>query len=158
MAIKTLYVFLGLIIGVSSSLVLNYVDASFFTGLSSVEIIEEQQDALKYTGNYVSDVTDPNTQVHTYEAPCKGFYIIEKTDTDIVSTGFGDLAEQYTYTEKITYVDTQISSSTKETEIIDIEPVATDTPTTNDNEVLPPDNIILVPDTAIDASSLDIGL
>jgi len=68
-------------------------------------ILEEQADALKWTGEYYTDVSDPDLQVHTYTKLCKGFVVIEQTGSKIISTGFGDLAEEYTYVEDKPIVD-----------------------------------------------------
>jgi len=71
--------------------------------LSSTEValIQESQDySLKFTGDYFSDVKDPNLTINTYETVCKGYYIRHETDTEIEYIGYGDLANEYTYTEQ----------------------------------------------------------
>lgn len=62
-------------------------------------IIENDQEVvLKRTGQYFTDVSNPQFTVNTYERSCKGYYTIEETDDEIIYTGYGDLANEYTYT------------------------------------------------------------
>jgi len=74
-------------------------------------ILEEQADALKWTGEYYTDVSNPDLQVHTYTTLCKGFVVIEQTGSKIISTGFGDLADEYTYVEDKPIGDSVASTS-----------------------------------------------
>lgn len=74
-------------------------------------ILEEQADALRWTGEYYTDVSDPDLQVHTYTTLCRGFVVIEQTGSKIISTGFGDLADEYTYVEDKPIVDSIASTS-----------------------------------------------
>jgi len=60
-------------------------------------IEEDQKQALKFTGEYFTDHTNPQFTINTYETICKGYYTIRETDTSYEYIGYGDLAEQYTY-------------------------------------------------------------
>jgi len=65
------------------------------------DLIDEQQSALRFTGDYFSDVSNPQFTVNTYETICKGYYTIENTGTELIYKGYGDLADEYTYVEQI---------------------------------------------------------
>ena len=110
------YITLGIIMGSSLTVVLNSVDAQVkLSDLSTLDLIDEQNYALKYTGMYVSDVSDSKYTVNTYETLCKGFYTVKDTGDSYIYTGYGDLADLYTYTLKhdpVVMVDLSVSSST----------------------------------------------
>jgi len=74
-------------------------------------IIEsDQESAMKYTGMY-QPVYNDLVQVFTYETICKGFYTVEDNGVSIKYTGFGELADQYTYTvDKV--IKSKVSTST----------------------------------------------
>lgn len=92
-------------------------------------IQSDQESAMKYTGMY-QPVYNDLVQVFTYETICKGFYTVEDNGVSIKYTGFGELADQYTYTvDKV--VKSEISTSTpiKDEKIItDIIDISTITP------------------------------
>jgi len=108
---NTFYVFLGLALGISLSLILN---AAYAQTVSS-DILQEQVYAEKYTGDY-QPVYEKEYQVYTYETICKGFYVLQDDGTTLTSIGYGDLAELYTYTTDTLKVDLQekIASTTDE--------------------------------------------
>jgi len=77
--------------------------ASVFSALTTTELslIEtEQEYAEKYTGGYYPDMVSKELQIHTYETICKGFYIRHETPNEVEYIGYGDLKDQYTYTEQ----------------------------------------------------------
>jgi len=89
--------------------------------------LDSQQYVLfKQTGEYFSDVSNPQFTINTYETLCKGYYTIETTPTETIYTGYGDLPDEYTYTIKTT--DSKASSTP-----IDIEPIITEPPISSDN-------------------------
>jgi len=90
---------LGLLVG---SLIAIYANASL---LDPLNIQDEQELAKKLTGMYVSDVSDKNFQIHTYETLVKGYYTVEDTGDSLRYTGYGLLADQYTYTTYYTPAD-----------------------------------------------------
>lgn len=75
--------------------------------------LEEEQEIYKERfGTYFSDTSDKDLQIHTYEAPCSGWYTEEKiTDTQIRYDGYGDLSDNYTYVKNIS-VSTDTTTST----------------------------------------------
>jgi len=97
------------------------------TTTEELKIIENQTDALKWTGEYQTDVSNPNLQIHTYTKLCKGFYIIEQTPTQTIYTGYGDLNQEYTYAinkpDKTNEISTTTKQTTDETEIPIIDPL-----------------------------------
>jgi len=71
--------------------------------LSSTELAlvqEAQEYSQKFTGDYFSDVKDPLNTINTYETICRGYFIRHETQTAIEYIGYGDLANEYTYTEQ----------------------------------------------------------
>jgi hypothetical protein len=84
---------------------------SFFMGvfivgqvfaLTSTEkniIQSEQEFYFDKENKYYSDTSNPDLIVNTYEAPCKGYFIVEENDTEYKSTGFGPLSDNYTFTQ-----------------------------------------------------------
>jgi len=74
-------------------------------GVLSSELIRDQAESLAKTGNY-EQINTNNFKVHTYETLCKG-YIVENIHADKIEyIGYGDLADEYTYT-----IDTRVSPS-----------------------------------------------
>jgi len=69
--------------------------------ISPNNIRSVQTDMKQKTGEYFYDVSDPEFQVYTYKTECSGYFTVQKTLTDVIYKGYGDLASQYTYTEKI---------------------------------------------------------
>jgi len=93
--------------------------------LTSIEadiIQADQESAMKYTGTF-QPVYNDLVQVFTYETICKGFYTVEDNGVTINYTGFGELADEYTYTIEKPIVN-KVASTTDEkiisTDIIDI--------------------------------------
>jgi len=129
---NTFYVFLGLVIGVSFSLLLNSVYALSTTEISTIS--DEQNTLLKYTGAY-NPIVDygKGISINTYESICTGYYIVEETETAFRSVGFGDLADQYTYSYDKPIIDKTPSTTTE---------IVVDTVT----DTIVPDNIILTPE------------
>jgi len=117
---NTFYLFLGLVLGLSFALILNTSYAQFS------DIIQEQVYAEKYTGSY-QPVYETDFQVFTYETLCKGFYIITDDGVEKTVTGYGDLAELYTYTQPTEKVDLSLVKASTTNETLDIIPVF-DTP------------------------------
>jgi len=106
---KPLYALLGLCVGLSTGYYVNTVSA---LTLSEKTLIKaEQEYADKFTGFYYP-VYDGPIKVFTYEKLCKGFYTVEDNGVDITYTGFGDLADQYTFKQKSYKVDTTLLSTT----------------------------------------------
>jgi len=110
---KIIYIFIGIVMTVPMS----FVMAQLKTDLEV-----EQEIVLDKTGEYFSDVSNPNYTINTYETVCKGYYIIEVTDTEIIQTGYGDLANEFTKTELRT--NSKISTTSPDIVIpIDPEPI-----------------------------------
>jgi len=106
------YAFIALIVGGSLSAVGSSVYA--LTTTERNDIIDKQSAALEFTGSY-QPVYDDLVKVFTYETLCKGFYAVEDNGTIIKYTGFGDLAENYTYeTESPYYKQDIVATSTKD--------------------------------------------
>jgi len=104
------YILLGFVLGGSLLAVGSSISALTLSERDSV--ISEQESALKFTGTY-QPVYDDLVKVYTYESLCKGFYTIEDNGVTIKYTGFGDLADQYTYeTESTTIQKDTISTTT----------------------------------------------
>jgi len=103
------------------------------------DIAVDQEYALKYLGMYDPIIDyDKDIKINTYEGICKGYYVVEESDTAIRSYGFGDLADEYTYVIDKPYVEQGISTTT--------DPVLEADKTTNDNSTeIYPDNAIIVP-------------
>jgi len=103
------------------------------------DIAVEQEYALKYLGMYDPIIDyDKNIKINTYEGICKGYYVVEETDTAIRSYGFGDLAENYTYLIDKPYAEQGIATST--------DPILGTDKITNDNSAeIYPANAIVVP-------------
>jgi len=108
---KIFYSIIGVTFGVSMAIVLNSVNA----GYDLSDVLQEQVYAEKYTGEY-QPVYEKDYQVYTYETICKGFYIVQDDGVTLTATGFGDLAEQYSYSTDTLKVDLQdkIASTTDE--------------------------------------------
>jgi len=81
---KTIYVFIGVLVGVFFSLTFNNTFAQFLS------LETEQDQYYKDTGEYISD---PENGVNTYTTLCKGYFVVD----EFGSTGYGDLKEDYTY-------------------------------------------------------------
>lgn len=96
------------------------------TSTEKALIQEEQTQASKYTGSY-QPVYDKPIQVFTYETICKGYYTVEKTADSIIYTGYGDLKDQYTHTEKLpqTKVEALVATTTNPIDEKTIDPVDT---------------------------------
>jgi len=90
-------------------------------------IVEEQATLKEFTGQFQTDLKNPDLQVHTYEAPCRGFVIIEETPTQTIHMGYGDLSAEYTYTIDKPVYETKASTTPTDTLPIDIVPID-DTP------------------------------
>lgn len=134
------YIFVGLFVGFSIAVIFSTVEAQYFdSSLSISDIVSDQERALKFTGMYIPDVSDPKRTINTYETICKGFYIIEDQGDTLVYTGFGDLAEQYTFKEEKPKVDINIISTS-----------------TIDEILLTPDPIVDIPDPDTLPSVLNI--
>lgn len=90
----------------------SYAVSSYALTLSAIDsIIDEQLVLQEYTGDFQPNVKDPSLQIHTYEAPCKGFVIIEDTPTKTEYIGYGDLAGDYTYTVNKPFYDNKPSTT-----------------------------------------------
>jgi len=116
---KVFYTFIGVMLAVSLTPVLA------LTTTETKTISTEQEYALKYTGMY-QPVYDQPVKIYTYETLCKGYYTLEDNGLEIKYTGFGDLADDYTYTITKPVVDTLKASSTPplNEKILDTESVA----------------------------------
>lgn len=113
------YAIIGFTLAISTSSVLA------LTSVETNSIMDEQLYAQKYTGTY-QPVYEGPVKVFTYETICKGFYTIEDNGVEIKYTGFGDLADEYTFSEpSLSKVDSlQVSTSTPiDEKLIDSEPV-----------------------------------
>lgn len=88
---KVLYTFYGIILSAITTPV-----AFALTSVESDFVMQDQKAALKFTGSY-QPVYDQLVNVYTYEGICKGYYTVEDNGVDVVYTGFGDLANQYTF-------------------------------------------------------------
>jgi len=110
---KFLYVAFGFI----SSLAFSSVFA--LTSFETDEIVDYQKAALSLTGKY-EPVYDDKLSVFTYEKLCKGYYTVEKVGDYTVYTGFGELADNYTYEIYTPKVD-PVASTT-----VDTEPIISD--------------------------------
>lgn len=66
-----------------------------FVDASSLE--NDQKVYYKETGKYFYDTKNKGYQVFTYEELCRGFYTVEEKKDKIVYTGYGDLADKFTY-------------------------------------------------------------
>ena len=112
---------LGIGIGFFIASALTVAIPSHALTTSEKNIIEsDQESAMKYTGSY-QPVYNELVQVFTYETICKGFYTVEDNGVTITYTGFGELADQYTYT-----VDKLIKSDISTTTPIKDEKIITD--------------------------------
>ncbi len=78
-------------------------------------IVEEEAYFNTY-GTYFSDVDTDGLGVHTYEKICRGFFLVEKTPEAFIYTGYGDLADKYTY--EIPIPNSTVSSGTTSTSSI----------------------------------------
>jgi len=125
---KPFYVLLGLCVGLSAGYYVNTVSALTLSEKNLIK--QEQQYAQKYTGSYFPVYEGP-IKIFTYEKLCKGFYTVEDNGVDITYTGFGDLADEYTYKEKSNQVDTIIISTT--TPEKNEKPLDSTIPTTSPN-------------------------
>jgi hypothetical protein len=105
---KILYTFYGIFL----SAIITPIAFALTTAESQI-IESEQKSALRFTGSY-QPVYDQLVDVYTYETICKGYYTVEDNGIDIVYTGFGDLADQYTY------------SRPSHTKLLDSKPTTTD--------------------------------
>lgn len=101
---KSIYVLIGVAITLPLSVVLSAPELSY--------VVSEQEDSKKWTGEYFSDVSDPLFTINTYETVCRGYFIRQETDTEVQYIGYGDLANEYTYTERKEYTKDAIASST----------------------------------------------
>jgi len=119
---KLAYVFLGVFLAISITSI-SYA----LTSTERQEVVSEQLTAIKFTGTY-QPIYDGLVQVYTYETICKGFYTVEDNGTIIRYTGFGDLADQYTYESPSPALDKISIASTTDEKIIDtpIDPVPVD--------------------------------
>lgn len=88
---KVLYIFYGILL----SAIITPV-AFALTSAESNLVLQDQKAALKFTGSY-QPVYDQLVNVYTYEGICKGYYTVEDNGIDVIYTGFGDLADQYTF-------------------------------------------------------------
>lgn len=86
-------------------------------------IVEKQATLKEFTGEFQPDLKDPNLQVHTYTAPCTGFVIIEDTSTQTIHTGYGDLANEYTYTINKPVYEKVASTTPIDDKPVDVAPV-----------------------------------
>jgi len=107
----TKHILIGVFIGIVSSISLNYVYA--LTVTEKQLILEEQSYAQKYTGDFYTDTTNPELQIHTYETLCKGFYILEDDGITRSFTGYGDLADDYTYSIEVSSIKTELATTSK---------------------------------------------
>jgi len=113
----------------------DFVSTAFAYTFGEPTLIEQDQEfAKKLTGDYFSDISDPNFQVFTYEKVCKGFYTVEKSGDTIITTGYGDAADDYTSTERIVKIP-YVASSTDPikteptdivTDVVDVISTSTD--------------------------------
>jgi len=110
------YLTIAFVVGLSLSAVITSVNA--LTLSEEKIIVDDQLSAIKYTGMY-QPVYDALVQVYTYEKICKGFYTVEDNGIIRSYTGFGDLADQYTYNEPTYKIIEPIASSTDEKTIVD---------------------------------------
>jgi len=115
------YLLLGFILG--GSLFAVYGSVFALTTTERNDIVSVQESALKFTGTYQPVYDDPYTKVFTYEKLCKGFYTVEDNGTIIKYTGFGDLADEYTYEIDSINIKSDLSTTTKE--IIITDPIDT---------------------------------
>jgi len=122
--VKFLYVFCGTVLGVSLAVIFSAYPTQAQTAVS---LIEEQEYSKKFTGEYFTDVSDPDFTINTYETVCKGYYTIEDNVTSFIYKGYGDLADEYTYTLEKPQVELTASSTPKETPIYEEIPLSTTT-------------------------------
>lgn len=99
------------IIGFTLAVSLSSVYA--LTASEEAVVLDEQNYALKYTGSFQPVYDNKDYQVFTYETLCKGFYVVEDNGDSVRFTGFGDLADDYTYTYD-KFVEVSVASSTDE--------------------------------------------
>lgn len=87
------YMFIGGVLAVSLTSI------TYALSVTEQMVIEENQgDALKWTGQYQPDMSNPELQIHTYTKLCTGYIIVEETPTATIYHGYGDLAQDYSYT------------------------------------------------------------
>lgn len=94
MGVNTLTYILTFILGFILASSVTFV---FALSLSEKQLIETEQNAyFQRTGTYFQD-KGTEVKVHTYKGICEGYVIEEETPTQIISTGYGLLADDYTY-------------------------------------------------------------
>jgi len=99
MGINSLSLSFGLIIGIFIAVFVN-------TTFAQLNLEAEQEAYFEEKREYISD---PDNGIHTYTSVCKGYYVDDGLGR---VTGYGDLAEQYTYTyEKDTAIGIPTSTS-----------------------------------------------
>jgi len=105
---KYIYVVVGFVCSIP-------VTSAFALTLTESKVIADYQEAaFSITGSF-EPVYDDKLSVFTYEKLCKGYYTVEDNGVTVTYTGFGDLADNYTYEESSQKVDSVATT----TDIID---------------------------------------
>jgi len=94
--------------------------------------------ALTFEMALADTIYQSDFQVFTYETLCKGFYIVTDDGIEKIAQGFGDLAEEYTYTlpsEKVDLLNVISTTTDEKTDIdglLNVEPIDTTTSTSGE--------------------------
>jgi hypothetical protein len=75
--------------------------AGYIANAQTITVSDLQDQYYKQHRVYFSDHSDKDYTINTYEQVCKGYYTVERTYDKLIYTGYGDLADEYTYTEDV---------------------------------------------------------